>query len=125
MAAPAEVQRDLLTGQDATPRPRRLVRPVSRAGYAIGREQFKGRAGNVLRWLAAFWNRHTRWPMSEELADWGLVLRESRIACAECRLLYVRRGLSDLGRKGEVRSIQNGQRRSARRRHLECETWAI
>lgn len=83
---------------------RRRVRAVSRTQYAEGRARFKGRKGDVLRWLAAFYNRFQVWPTSAELGAW--LRQKPRYArrCRECFALHVRRGMSDLIDAGLVQS---------------------
>ena len=49
------------------PRPHKRVRQTSKAAYALGRVKFSGRKGEVLRWLAGFWNRFQVAPTSGEL----------------------------------------------------------
>lgn len=101
--------------------PRRRVRAVSRQAYAEGRERFTGRRGAVLRLLAAFYNLYQTWPTSGELASAAdLPLHGERLE----RLLYVRRGLSDLQRTGNVEAVPKGQRRCNVVGRL-CETWRI
>ena len=93
-------QPSLLADVQRRDRPWRRVRETSRAAYAGGRERFKGRKANVLRWLAAYYNARQRCPTSAELADWscnttdtiGPQLGMSDLAV----ILEVRRGLSDL-----------------------------
>lgn len=107
---------------------RKRVRPTSRAQYAVAREQLKGRAANVLRWLAHHYNKTAVPPTSGELMVWVsfthgdelLGLTTNDIAA----LLYIRRGLSDLQTKGLVQSVPNGSRKCALVA-TKCETWRV
>lgn len=110
-----------------TPRRHRRVRETSRAQYAVAREQFEGRSGNVLRDLAYHWNATQRSPTSAELCEWAYHVDISRRACGvwddkTFRVLYTRRGLSDLQTKGLVEAA--GKRKCAVTGHL-CMTWRV
>jgi hypothetical protein len=87
---------------------RKRVRPTSIAQYAEGRERFKGRRGDVLRWLAAFYNRFQVWPTAAELGCWLRKRQRYERRCAECFALHIRKGVSQLIDTGLVRS--NGER---------------
>lgn len=123
--APAETKREKV---------RRRVRPTSRAQYAVARERFKGRAANVLRWLAHHYNATASPPTSGELMVWVgyhhpiefiLAGLNSESQSAEVgSVLYIRRGLSDLQTKGLVESVPNGQRKCAYT-GTKCETWRV
>ncbi len=96
----ADIQRD-------KPKPHKRVRETSVTAYEQGRESFNGRKGDVLRWLAAFWNKYNFSPTSAELSEWLLMRsdQDTHTGCLNCLTLYVRRGLSDLQRPS--RKIQS------------------
>jgi hypothetical protein len=103
-------------------KPWKRVRETSKATYAIGRQRFTGRRADVLRWLAAMWNRHNASPTSGELASHGA--SEFLGRSWDWVLLYTRRGLSDLLKTGIVEHVPNGVRRCTRT-HSACETWRV
>lgn len=86
-----------LTAPEARP-PWRLVRPTSIAAYTDGRDRFVGRKATVLRVLSAYYNAQQEWPTSAELCAW----MSDEPAQWTDRLLYIRRGLSDLQKAGVV-----------------------
>jgi hypothetical protein len=116
---------------------RRRVRPTSIAQYGEGRERFTGRKAEVLRWLAAYYNRYQESPTSAELAQihpdfiaeiavvdqtpWGN-RQPPNFDGTLTLLLYVRRGLSDLQTSGIVKA--NGPRK-CRVTGRKCETWRV
>lgn len=102
---------------------RKRVRPTSRGQYAVGREKFRGRKANVLRWLAAFYNRWQQNPTSAELADYSTGY-EMLLKDWMSLLLYVRRGLSDLQAAGLVESVPHGDRKCAVT-ESKCCTWRV
>ncbi len=65
-------QLSLLTTVMHVERPRKRVRQVSRGTYAELRDsgQLAKREGDVLRELAAFYNRRAQWPTVGELTLW-------------------------------------------------------
>jgi hypothetical protein len=67
-------QLSLLAAAARDERPRKRVRQVSRAQYAELRDsdQLGTRAADVLRNLAAFYNRRADWPTAPELTQWML-----------------------------------------------------
>ena len=85
---------------------------------------FKGRKADVLRWLTlhqAAWPE--RPPTTAELADWILaVLDETQFASWGDRVLYVRRGMSDLHK---ARLVENSLPRLCRSTKRRCETWRV
>jgi hypothetical protein len=94
------------------------VRDTSKSVYAVGRERFTGRKGNVLRLLSSYWNRWQQSPTSAELTAWS---------CANSNLshlLYTRRGLSDLLLTGIIETVPHGKRICRISGRL-CETWRI
>lgn len=112
------------------PRRHRRVRDTSVASYAVGREKFTGRQADVLRWLAAYWNLHQESPTSAELDD-AMYQRAFDPGCrdewlrsvsADYRLLWVRRGLSDLQTHGLVETVE--KRKCAVTDRL-CRTWRV
>ncbi len=102
------------------PRTHKIVRTTSKLAYDIGREQFKGRKGDTLRYLAAWWNRWQTSPTSAELTKWAPVGWSSW----DYGVLYIRRGLSDLKADGIVEPVPNGERECAVTHH-RCETWRV
>lgn len=102
--------------------PWRLVRPSSIAQYADGRERFEGRKGDVLRWLAAFYNRFQAWPTATELGAW--LRRKPRYArrCPDCFALHIRKGVSALIKAGVV--VSNGTRACRVTGHW-VESWRV
>ncbi len=120
----ADIQRE-------RPKPHKRVRSTSVKAYEQGRESFKGRKGDVLRWLAAFFNRYNFSPTSAELAEW-IVMRSSEsvhTGCLDCLTLYARRGLNDLERASRkvqsVVRVVKGASRICSVTGNECETWQI
>lgn len=106
-----------------TPRRHRTTRQTSRASYAIGREQFTGRKADVLRWLSHYWNEWQVSPTSAELSvtrHWG----KEEAWSGDRKLLYVRRGLSDLQTEGVVEAVPHGKRQCAVTGRT-CETWRV
>jgi sulfur relay (sulfurtransferase) DsrC/TusE family protein len=98
----------------------RNVRATSKAQYAVAREQFTGRKADVLRWLAAYWNRYNVSPTSAELlAAQGYT--EMNTDWIE-KLLYARRGLSDLQTTGNVEAAG---KRACRISGRLVETWRV
>ncbi len=65
-------QLSLLSAVARVERPRKRVRAVSKAQYAHLRDgqQLSGRTADVLRELAALYNRRAEWPTVGELALW-------------------------------------------------------
>ena len=98
------------------------MRPTSVAAYAEGRARFLGRRGAVLRWLAAYWNRWQESPTSAELSQWCYATKQDGLPWD--RLLYVRRGLSDLQTTGTVERVPAGDRCCRVTGHLCC-TWRV
>ena len=100
----------------------RRVRETSKAQYAVGREQFTGRKGFVLRVLAHYYNRFQVWPTSAELAsqddDWSGIGHASW----DAQLLFVRRGLSDLQTTGNV---EGAGKRTCSVSGRTVETWRV
>jgi len=84
-----------------------------------------GRRADVLRWLAACWNRRQVSPTSAELAKFHVEHGTDGIGADwswDRRLLYVRRGLSDLQTTGTV--VAAGARLCGVTRR-RCETWRV
>ncbi len=100
---------------------RKRVRQTSVAAYADGRERFTGRKANVLRWLAAYYNRFQDWPTSAELAA---EIDEHGYEGGNwtAHVLYMRRGLSDLQTSAVVEA--NGKRTCDVTGRV-CETWRV
>jgi hypothetical protein len=89
------------------------------ASYAVGRERFEGRKGDVLRWLARYWNKYQRSPTSAELAgDHG----DGAKFTTTDSILYVRRGLSDLQTHGLVETVE---KRKCAVTGRTCCTWRV
>lgn len=86
------------------PRKHRKTRETSISSYAHGRETFTGRKADVLCWLSGFWNLTQSLPTSAELAKYAArrIPEDSNLRGDLERLLYVRRGLSDLQLNGVV-----------------------
>ena len=117
----------LSDGEQRREKIRRRVRPTSRAQYAVARERLNGRAANVLRWLAHHYNYTQVPPTSGELMVWTMhkgTGLPADLDCVRCAVLYVRRGLSDLQRKGLVESVPNGDRLCAYADETCC-TWRV
>jgi hypothetical protein len=100
---------------------RKRVRAVSVQQYAEGRERFTGRKADVLRWLAAYYNRFQSWPTAAELAAWDEESRGAGLLDWTAQVLHVRRGISDLQSAGLVEP--NGRKRDLSGRR--CETWRV
>jgi hypothetical protein len=93
-------QPSLLDAVARQERPRKRVRAVSRAQYAALRDgnQLSKRAADVLRELAAFYNRTAYWPTAAELTRWMFEHRDlprddSRLIAP--RLTEFSRGVKD------------------------------
>jgi hypothetical protein len=114
-------QPSLLDLPDVRQKVHKRVRPTSRAQYAVAREQFTGRRAHVLRFLAAFWNHWNDSPTSAELADYVALDAASPFGKTD-RLLYVRRGLSDLQLTNDV---QAAGKRVCRISGKVCMTWRV
>ena len=107
------------------PRRHRIVRDTSIASYAEGREQFTGRKADVLRWLAAWWNRVQVSPTSAEMAEhefWISGTDAPPFDNMDAIRLYVRRGLSDLQTHGLVESVE---KRPCAVTGRTCRTWRV
>ena len=101
------------------PKPvRKRVRQTSIAAYAEARESLVGRKADVLRWLAAWWNRYQNSPTSAELSAWVTSVTMSR----DAKLLYIRRGLSDLQKIGVVETVE---KRPCRQTERTCHVWRV
>ena len=106
---------------------RKRVRPTSRAQYAVARERFKGRRGNVLLWLGHHYNATATPPTSGELMAWVANVRqpdEFKGKSTDWALLYVRRGIADLQMTNSVEKVPDGERRCAYS-GTKCETWRV
>lgn len=94
------------------PRKHRNTRDTCIASYVHGRETFTGRKADVLCWLSAHWNVKQTNPTSAELSEYARhrLAEGSPLHGKAERLLYVRRGLSDLQLNGvvEVATINLG-----------------
>ena len=101
---------------------RKRVRPTSRAQYAMARLRLRGRAANVLRWLAAYYNRQQIWPTSAELANYVTADVADWRGEWHWTLLFVRRGLSDLQAKGLAESVEQRPCQVARGK---CCVWRV
>lgn len=121
-------QRELILTPPSERSSRKRVRDTSRAQYreAAG---FTGRAGTVLRWLAAYRGPidlsglpvQRAWPTAAELANWVGCPQDGQWSW-DRHLLHIRRGLSDLQTTGSVESA--GKRRCAVSGRT-VETWRI
>ncbi len=105
-----------------TPREHRNVRETSKIQYAVARDEFEGRRGDVLRWLSAYFNLKQVSPTSGELAKYA----ETRCLSPnwDWLLLYVRRGLSACKETGVIEPVPNGERHCKITGNL-CETWRV
>lgn len=123
-------QPSLLGDVQRAERPRKRVRPTSVAAYAQGRDSFRGRKADVLRWLAGYFNFYQSSPTSAELARWSYTLMETLDPGDwTARVLLVRRGLSDLQRpsktvQGTVQAVKAGSR-VCQVTGRTCCTWAV
>jgi hypothetical protein len=114
-------QQSLLSDLQREDRAWKRVRTTSATAYELGRESFNGRKAEVLRWLAAYWNRFNESPTSDELAQWTEGLPE-RTREGLDQLLYVRRAISDLQDCGVVEAVTPRKSRVSGR---VCETWHV
>jgi hypothetical protein len=113
---------DLYDVPPAAKRPWRRVRETSRAAYADGRERFTGRRAEVLRMLAAHFNRTQEWPTSAELCQDGDFTAAHVSRTWGDQILYTRRGLVDLQAVGVVESA------GTRHCHItggSCHIWRV
>lgn len=120
-------QLDMFAAPLAREKVRRRVRDTSIQQYAEGRERFTGRRANVLRWLAAYYNRRQEWPTSSEVLAWAWDDHSDAdddrcFRNYDAAILYVRRGMSDLQTSGVVAA--NGKR-TCRQTGRVCETWRV
>jgi len=94
------LQGSLLSESAKIDRPRKRVRQVSKGQYAALRDgdRLSGRTADVLRELAAFYNRRASWPTVQELTTWmfergDLPRNDSRLIAP--RLTELCRGIKD------------------------------
>lgn len=106
-------------GPGTRTRPWRRVRETSRAAYAVARETLIGREGDVLRWLAGYYNSRQTWPTAAELTE---ARRHEMVGDWTRKVQHVRRAITELQELGLVEAAGSRPCVVARRK---CETWRV